>query len=103
MEGRHDLGIAIVVLVTLEDRFHVLGRDQTHVVTKRRQLAADMMRAQAGLHADQAARDIGETAFELPTGYLLLENDGAPLIQPNQVERVLAEVDPIVAIGSSVF
>jgi hypothetical protein len=36
-------------------------------------------------------------------GRLLLENDGAPLIQPNQVERVLAEVDPIVAIGSSVF
>jgi hypothetical protein len=57
------------------------------------QLAADM-RARAGLHADQAARDIGETAFELPTGYLLLQNDGAPLIQPNQVERVLAEVDP---------
>jgi hypothetical protein len=53
-----------------------------------------MMRARAGLHADQAAWDIGETAFELPTGYLLLQNDGEPLIQPNQVERVLAEVEP---------
>jgi hypothetical protein len=32
---RDRLGIAIVVLVTLEERFHVLGRDQTYVVTKR--------------------------------------------------------------------
>jgi hypothetical protein len=62
-----------------------------------------MMRARAGLHADQAARDIGETAVELPTGYLLLQNDGAPLIQPNKWNVFLPRSTPIVAIGSSVF
>jgi hypothetical protein len=36
-------------------------------------------------------------------GYLLLQNDGAPLIQPNQVELFLPRSTPIVEIGSSVF
>jgi hypothetical protein len=36
------------------------------------QLAADVMGARAGLHADQAARHIGKAVFELITGYLPL-------------------------------
>jgi hypothetical protein len=28
------------------------------------------------------------------TGYLLLQNNGAPLVEPDQMERVLADVDP---------
>jgi hypothetical protein len=51
---RDRLSIAVVVLVPLEERLHVLRRDQTHVVAERCQLAADVMGARAGLHADQA-------------------------------------------------
>ncbi len=43
-------------------------RDQTHIVADRCKLPADVMGARTGLHADQAARNIGETAFELTTG-----------------------------------
>ena len=62
-------------------------------------LAAKLLSRRRGLmqaytgHADQAARNIGETAFELTTGYLLLQDDYAPLVEANEVERVLAEVD----------
>jgi hypothetical protein len=91
---RDRLSIAIVVLVTFEERLHVLRRDQTHIVADRCKLPADVMGARAGLHADQAARNIGKTASKLTTGHLLLQNDGAPLVQPNQVERVLTKVDP---------
>jgi hypothetical protein len=42
----------------------------------------------------RAARNIGETAFELTTGYLLLQDGYTPLLEANELERVLAEVDP---------
>src|SRR5262249_1848207 len=35
-----------------------------------------------------------EAASKLTAGYLQLQNDCAPLVQPNQVKRVLTEVDP---------
>lgn len=57
------LGIAVVVLVTLEERLDVLRRDQTRIVTERRQLAPDMVGARARLHADQVARNVGEMAL----------------------------------------
>src|SRR6266516_2249170 len=91
---RNRLRIAVVVLVTLEERLHVLRRDQTHIVASSLQLPADVMGARTGLHADQAARNIGETAFELATGYLLLQDDCTAPVKPDEVERVLAEVDP---------
>ena len=52
------------------------------------------MRPSARLHADQAARNIGKPAFNLPTGYSLPQNDGAPPVEADDVKRVLAEVDP---------
>src|SRR5260370_857998 len=90
---RDRLGIAVVVLVPFEERLHVLGRDQTHIVADRSQLPTDVMGARARLHADQATRNIGETAFELTARYLLLQNDGTPLVEANKVEGVLADVD----------
>jgi hypothetical protein len=57
--------IAVVVLVTLEKRLHVLRRNKSHVVTKREQSSGDVMRACAGLHADQAPRHISQPLHEL--------------------------------------
>ena len=42
-------------------------------------------------------------AFELTAGHLLLQNDNTPLVEANEVERVLADVDPMVAMIPAVF
>ena len=52
-----------------------------------------MMRADAGFHADQAGRYIGEPRFHLATRPLLPQHDGAPRIVAYDVERVLADID----------
>src|SRR5262249_26114159 len=88
------LGVAVVVFVSLEERLDVLRRDQTNIVTKGRQLSCDKMRAGTGLHPDQAARDIAEPASKLMTGDLLLQNNRTARVEPDQVERFLADVDP---------
>ncbi len=79
--------------MSLEERLHVLRWDQTHIVTKSRKLSCDKMRAGTGFHPDQAARDIAEPASKLMTGYLLLQNNRTALVEPDQMERVLADVD----------
>jgi hypothetical protein len=71
LHGRtlHRLGdcfrIANVVLLSLRVRPNLLRRHQPSVVSKHLQLATEMMRPNAGLHADQAWRHIGEPCFDL--------------------------------------
>jgi hypothetical protein len=50
---RNRLGIAVVVLVTFEERLHVLCREQTNIVSKRGKLASDVMRSGTCFHAKQ--------------------------------------------------
>src|SRR5262245_3242614 len=52
-----------------------------------------MMRADAGLHTDQARRQVGEPRFHLATRPLLPQHDRTTLIVPYDVERVLADID----------
>src|SRR6266496_4992067 len=59
------LRVAEVVLLALRVGAHVLRRHQPGVVTKTLELATKMMRADAGLHADQAWRQVGEPRFHL--------------------------------------
>src|SRR3954466_2005350 len=58
---------------------------------KRCEFAAQMMCADAGFHADQARRYIGEPHFHLATRPLLPRHDGAACIVAHDVERVLAD------------
>src|ERR1700741_1505341 len=51
------------------------------------------MCADAGFHADQARRYIGEPRFHLATRPLLPQHDGAARIVTHDVERVLADID----------
>src|SRR5882672_10948950 len=51
------------------------------------------MRPDAGFHADQARRYIGEPRFHLATRPLLPQHDGAARIVAHDVERVLADID----------
>ena len=62
-------------------------------MAKRLQLATEMMRADAGLHADQARRQVGKPRFHLAARPLLPQHDCAALILANEVERVLADID----------
>src|SRR4051812_46970842 len=52
-----------------------------------------MMRTDAGLHADQARGHIGKACFHLTTRPLLPQHDCATTIKPNDVERVLTDIN----------
>src|SRR6202048_5528624 len=53
-----------------------------------------MMRADAGLHTDQARRQVGEPRFHLAAWPLLPQHDGTVAIMTHDVERVFADIDP---------
>jgi hypothetical protein len=57
------------------------------------QAAADVVGARAGLHADEAARDICQPSLDLTARELQLQNNRAARIEADQVEGVLTEVD----------
>lgn len=50
--------ISEVILLSLRIGAHVFRRHQAGVVAKHLQLATEVMRADAGLHADQARRQV---------------------------------------------
>src|ERR1700694_6353936 len=52
-----------------------------------------MMRANAGLHADQARRQVGKACFHLAARPLLPKHDRTALIVADNMERVLADID----------
>ena len=87
------LRIAEVVLLSLRIGTHVLRRHQPGVVAKPLQLPTEMMCADAGLHADQARRHIGEPRLDLVTRPPLPQDDRAAVIKAYNVERVLADID----------
>ena len=51
------------------------------------------MCADAGFHADQARRYVGEPRFHLATRPFLPQHDGTARIVAHDVERVLADID----------
>src|ERR1035437_8474400 len=87
------LRIAEVILLSLRVRAHVLRRHQTSIVAKRLKLATEMMRTDAGLHADQARRHVGKACGYLATRPLLMQHDRAALIVAHDVERVLTDIN----------
>jgi hypothetical protein len=59
----------------------------------RGEFAAQVMCADAGFHANQATRYIGEPRFHLATRPLLPQHDGAARIVALNAEQVLADID----------
>jgi hypothetical protein len=86
-------GIVEVVLLSPAIGANIFGRHQPGIVTKRCEFAAQVMCADAGFHADQARRHIGEPRFHLATRPLLPQHDGAARIVAHDVERVSADID----------
>ena len=87
------LRIAEIVLLPLRIRTHVLRRHQTGVVAKPMELAAQMMRADTGLHADQARRHVRKSCFYLAPRPPLPQHDRAAVIKTYNVKRVLADIN----------
>ena len=87
------LGIAVVVLVSFEEWFDILGRQKADVMAESGELSPDVMGAGASLHADQADRHIGQAGLQLPARDLPAQHDLAAGIHANQVEGILAQVD----------
>jgi hypothetical protein len=52
-----------------------------------------MMRTDARLYADQARGHIGKACFNLTTRPLLPKRDCATIIEPNDVERVISDIN----------
>src|SRR6516225_3187922 len=53
-----------------------------------------MMRADASLHANQARLQVSEPRFDLAARPLLPQHDAAAPILADEVERILADIDP---------
>jgi hypothetical protein len=87
------LRIAEVVLVALQVGSDIAGRHQSRIVAERLEPPAQVVGADAGLHADEAGRQVGELGLELPARQLPAQDDGAALIKADEVEGVLADVD----------
>ena len=62
-------------------------------MAKRLKPATEVMRSDAGLHADQARRHVGKPCLYLATRPFLTQHDGTTLIVTYDVERVLADID----------
>ena len=80
------LGITQVVLLSLRVGPHVFCWHQPRIVAELLQLTAEMVRADTGLHADQARRHVCKPCFHLATRPLLPQHDRAALIKANNVE-----------------
>jgi hypothetical protein len=52
-----------------------------------------MVRANAGLHADEARRQVGKSGLHLAARPLLAQHNGTTLIVAYNVERVLTDID----------
>jgi hypothetical protein len=87
------LRIAEVVLVALQVRSDIAGRHQSGVVAECLEPPAQVVGADAGLHANEAGRQVGEPGFELAPGELQAQDDAATPVEPDEVEGVLADVD----------
>jgi hypothetical protein len=72
---------------------HVLRRHHPGIVARKFEPAAEMMRTNTGLHADQVGWHIGKPCFHLATRPLLAQHDCATPIEADDVKRVLADID----------
>ena len=62
-------------------------------MTKRPELATELMRTHACFHADQTRWHVGKACFNLATRPLLTQHDRTAAIEADDVERVLANID----------
>src|SRR3974377_338775 len=77
--------IAVVVFVALEESLYIFGGHESGVVAEGFEPAAQVMGAGTGPPAEEAGREVGNPGFELAAGELLAQNDGAALVEADEV------------------
>src|SRR6478672_11712002 len=82
--------ISEVVFVTLAEGLGISWRYLSHIMTERKQLASNIVRRHAGLDTNQARRNIRKPGPNPAAAKLLTQNNRPPVIQPDQMQRVLA-------------
>jgi hypothetical protein len=87
------LGISRVVLVRLHVGFDKLRCHQPYRMPKSRQLACPVMGTAAGLHTNEADRQVGKQFSDLAALQLLLQRRLAALIDRVNLKHVLCQVD----------
>ena len=90
---RDSLGVAIVVLLRLDVGPDIFGRHQPDIMAVSGEHTAQMMGAAAGLHPDNARRELLRQSNQRLAPYLATHHNRAGRIQPNHAADVLAEVD----------
>jgi hypothetical protein len=86
-------GIRRVVFVALDERLHVLRRNQLYRVPQRLQLPRPVVRTAARFHANLARQQIGEEGHHLVTLELLLQHGRPPFVSAMYLEHVLRRID----------
>jgi len=86
-------GIVLVILLALHERLGVLGRNYPWLKTQFTERATNKMRAEACLHADDAARQLLENVNERQTLDLASKNDLPVPIETDDVKNILANID----------
>ncbi len=81
------LGIRCIVFIGFHVRLDELRRNELHRVPKLRKLARPEMRTAAGLHPNEARRQISEEYSYLRTLQLLAQCDLASRIDPMYLEN----------------
>jgi hypothetical protein len=87
------LGIRSVVLRPLHVRLHILRRHQPHLMAKRNQLPRPIVGTRAGLHADKAARQLGEERQQLGPAQPLSQHHLASRIGAVNLKHRLRQID----------
>jgi hypothetical protein len=88
--------------MALPERFRVSGRYLLYVVTRRRQIAGNIVRCHAGFNSAQALRHVYKSCGDPAASDLIPQNDCTLLIQANHMQRVLAGIDANRADGCGV-
>ena len=90
---RDPLRVTIVVLLRFDVGPNIFGRHQPHVVAVSGENAAKMMSAAAGLHSDNASRQLLRKSYQRFASHLAPHDDGAGRVEPNHAAHILAEID----------
>jgi hypothetical protein len=69
-----------------------MRRDQAHLMSESHQLLRPVMRRGAGLHANQASRELAEEAQQLRSSHLPRQDDCTGCVNPMHVEDTLGQI-----------
>ena len=87
------LGITVVILVALEKGLDIFRWHQTNIMSERGQLTPNVVGSSAGLHADEAARNVCQTFWQCGARQSFAQNDCSFGVHGANMKGIFAEID----------